>query len=141
MRRHAYKKVLSRSAVDRWRRRRRPARTAQRRSLRIEVQQLGDRAIVRLFGSADALEADGIRKWLEKLAAQDAAVIVLDLGGLDFVGSAGLAAIISGHLETRQHDGRIRLVAPQPCVRDVLERTRLTRLFPIYASVERALSA
>jgi len=141
MTRQAHKTGSARSPVDRWKRPPRSARTALWRSLRIEVQRLDDRAIVRLFGSANAIEADSVSRRLTKLAAENVAVIVLDLGGLNFLGSAGLAAIISGHLQTRQHDGRIRLVAPQPNVRDVLARTRLTRLFPIYASVERALSA
>jgi len=52
---------------------------------------------------------------------------------------AGLGAIIAGHARCRHHHGQIKLVAPSRPVRDLLETTRLTKLFPIYDSVEAAL--
>ena len=80
-----------------------------------------------------------MRLKLEELAAQRKPVLVLDMADLEFICSLGLGAIISGHLKSRHHQGQIRLVNPQPAVRDVLEKTRLTSLFPIYASVDQAL--
>jgi len=66
-------------------------------------------------------------------------VIVLDLSEMDFICSVGLGAIIIGHHKSRRHDGEIRLVNPQPAVRRLLEATRLTKLFPLYAGVEDAV--
>jgi anti-sigma B factor antagonist len=85
--------------------------------------------------------AEKLRLKLEELAAKGAPVIVVDLSGMDFICSLGLGAIISGHLKCRHHNGQIKLVNPQQAVMQLLETTRLTKLFPIYSSVDQALSS
>jgi len=107
----------------------------------IRVQRCEGGAVLELRGSLEVLEADRVREELETLAADEVPVMVLDLSDLTFVGSAGLAAIVHGHLKNRHHGGQIRLCCVQPAVREVLERTRLTKLFPIYSSVAQSLSA
>ena len=72
-------------------------------------------------------------------AAEHVPVIVLDLGQMDFICSLGLGAIITGHLKCRHHQGQIRLVNPTEQVRELLETTRLTKLFTVYETVEQAL--
>jgi anti-anti-sigma regulatory factor len=53
----------------------------------------------------------------------------------------GLGAIIAGHLRARRHNGEIRLARPQPAVMQLLETTRLTKLFCVYSGVDDALWA
>jgi len=106
----------------------------------MQVERHGPNAVVTLGGSAGMVEAEQLRRELEALAAQEVAITVLDAGELEFIGSAGLAAIVHGHLKNRHHGGQIRIVAPQPAVFDVLERTRFTQLFSIYSSVQQALT-
>ena len=114
--------------------------------LEINVQRQGAHAVVRLCGSAGIGQVGPLRDALYELAAKDVRLIVLDLHDLDFIGSAGLAAIVSGYLQmcgyqqSRHHPGLIRLAAPQPAVLDVIRRTRLTELFPVYDSVEQAIA-
>ena len=108
-------------------------------SLQVHVHRCDGGVVVKLRGVAGMLEAEGVREELETLAEQGAAVIVLDLTDLAFIGSAGLTAIVSAYLRSRRREGEIRLAAPQPAVLGVLERTRLTALLPVYASVDRAL--
>ena len=74
-----------------------------------------------------------------ELADSRIPVIVLDLTEMDFICSAGLAAIISAHLHSRHHRGQIKLVNPQPAVKDLLELTRLTKLFPVHETLDQAL--
>ena len=109
-------------------------------SLRAVIRRLDQVTLVALCGSAGMAEAQDLRGELESLADEEAPVIVLDLQGLDFIGSPGLAAIIFCHLKECRHHGQIRLVAPQPAVLEVFERIRLTELFPVYASVEEAMT-
>ena len=116
-----------------------PAQTALSCSLRVEFRRRGRYAVIRLRGSAGMAESALLRTQLEALAGEKVPVIVLDLSGLEFIGSAGLAAIVHGHLKSREHHGQIRLAAPQPAVLEVIKRTRLTVLFPVYASVEQAV--
>ena len=109
-------------------------------SLKLDIRRDGPTAVVQLTGSAGMNEAEDMRLKLEELAGSKVPVIVLDLSGLSFICSLGLGAIISCHLKSRHHRGQIRLVSPQPEVRKLLETTRLTKLFPIYATVAEALA-
>jgi anti-sigma B factor antagonist len=113
--------------------------TGPGKPLRLQVSQRGTAAVVRVSGSASMTEADRLQERLEDLAAQRVPVIILDLTEMDFISSLGLGAIITGHLKCRHHRGQIRLVNPTPAVRELLETTRLTTLFGVYDSVEKAL--
>ena len=114
--------------------------TRLERRLKLQVRQEGAAAVVEVRGSAGMTEAEKLRATLEELAGRKVPIIVLDLTDMDFISSAGLAAIITAHLRSRHHQGQIRLVNPQPSVRDLLETTRLTKLFPICATVQQALA-
>jgi anti-sigma B factor antagonist len=108
--------------------------------LELDVESRGEATVVAVRGSAGMQDADRLRSALEELAEKKVPVIVLDLSGMDFICSLGLGAIINGHLKSRHHKGQIRLVNPQKPIRDLLETTRLTRLFPIYADVDQAVA-
>ena len=112
----------------------------------IYLQRQGSHAVIGLCGSLGIGQVDPLQAVLRTLAEDDVRLVVLDLHDLDFIGSAGLAAIVSGYLQvcgyqqSHQRQGRIKLVAPQPAVLDVIERTRLTKLFPVCDSVEQAFA-
>ena len=109
------------------------------RPLELHVDRRAAAAVVHVRGSVSMDEADHLRRQIELLAGEQVPVIVLDLSQMDFICSLGLGAIIAGHVRCRHHHGQIKLVAPSRPVRDLLETTRLTKLFPIYDSVEQAL--
>ncbi|HUU58151.1 MAG TPA: STAS domain-containing protein [Phycisphaerae bacterium] len=109
------------------------------KEFKIDVEETGSTAVVRIRGSAGMTQAEPMRRQLEQLAARQVSLIVLDLSQMEFISSLGLGAIITGYLKSRHHNGRIRLVNPRPAVRKLLEMTRLTKLFPIYPTVEQAL--
>ena len=106
----------------------------------LNVHKGSTAVVLKLRGSAGMGEADTLRAKLEELAETRTPVIILDLTDMDFISSAVLGAIIFGHLKSRHHRGEIRLVNPRPEVRRLLETTRLTKLFPIYVTVEQAIA-
>ncbi len=107
--------------------------------MQLSVSRQSGLAIVQIVGAASISEAEKLRITLEKLADERLPVIVLDLSQMEFICSLGLGAIISAHLRCRHHQGQIRLVKPTHTVRELLETTRLTKLFTIYDSFEAAL--
>ena len=115
--------------------------SSRNKPLRLNVTKREGAAVMTVSGSVSMAEADRIREKLEELADEKVPVIVLELSRMDFICSVGLGAIIVGHLKCRHHSGRIKLVSPIPSVRELLETTRLTKLFDIYDSVEEALSS
>lgn len=110
-------------------------------SLRIDVEDHGEAAVIRLVGSATMDVSADLQEELIGLVDRPMKQIVLDLSELEFVSSVGLGAIIAAHLRCRHHNCVVKLVTPPPKIRELLEVTRLTRLFDICDSVAEALAA
>ena len=112
----------------------------EHKGLKMEQRHVGAAAVVKISGSAGMEEAEFLRRELEALAGQQIPLAILDLSDMSFISSLGLGAIISMHLKSRHHGGKIAIVHPQPAVLNVLETTRLTQLFPIFATIDAAIS-
>ncbi len=108
--------------------------------LKLNVKWSEGVAVVRMSGSAGMSEAEKLRDTLEKIVAEKPPIVVLDLKNMDFIGSAGLGAIVEAYLKSRHHEGQFRLVKPSETVQQVLNTTHLSRLFKIFPSVEQAVS-
>jgi len=66
--------------------------------------------------------------------------IIVDLTGLEFIDSSGLAALARVREQARHAGGDLLLAAPQQQVLRLLTLTRLTDVFSIHASVDEAAS-
>ena len=108
--------------------------------LELDIREEGAARVVRVLGSVGMNEAERLRVALDELVALSAGRVVLDLTGMDFICSLGLGAMISARQKLLDHEGELRLVNPQPPIREMLEATRLTELFAIYGSIEEAVA-
>jgi len=59
---------------------------------------------------------------------------VVDLSGTRFIDSSGLGVFVSIHKILRERGGDLRLLDPVPAVRQILELTRMHRVFEIITS-------
>jgi len=109
--------------------------------LRLETRRLQQAVVLSIAGSVDMAGADEFVEQLAELTAEEVPLIILDLSRMEFISSQGLGAIITAHLKSRHYNGQIRLADPRPAVRELLDTTRLTKLFPIFPSVEAALES
>ena len=67
--------------------------------------------------------------------------LILDLGGVTYVDSAGIGALVAtSNLATRKGGG-IRLLHLTKRIHDVLQITRLSSVFGIYDSLQKALDS
>jgi len=64
--------------------------------------------------------------------------IIVDLAGLEFIDSSGVAALAHGRTHARHAGGDLLLAAPRQPVLRVLAITRLVDDFSVHASVEEA---
>jgi anti-anti-sigma factor len=60
--------------------------------------------------------------------------IDFDCASLDFIDSSGLGALISVQKLAGERGGKLRLLAPKPAVIQLLELTRLNRVFEVAAA-------
>jgi anti-sigma B factor antagonist len=107
----------------------------------MDLSTRGDgRAVVVLRGELDVADAASVAAALVAVAARELAVIV-DLAGLEFIDSSGVAALVLVRKQARRAGGDLLLAAPQDQVLRILAVTRLAGVFSVHASVEQAASS
>lgn len=94
--------------------------------------------VVKVDGEVDLSNAAGLRDHLIQQVTEGNHNIAVDLSGVEFMDSSGLAVLISGLRRTKEHDGSLVLVGPTASVRRVLSITGLDKVFEIYDSVDKA---
>ena len=104
----------------------------------MEVQCDGGEAVVKMHGRIGAAEASRLSRDLVALCEAGAVRLVVDISDVPLMGSAALGSFMVALRETRKKGGYVRLAGAQPLVRQVLETTKLTKLFDLYDSVEQA---
>lgn len=93
--------------------------------------------IVMLRGELDVADAAGVAAAFAVIVARQPAIIV-DLAGLEFIDSSGVAALARGRKLARHAGGDLLLAAPRRQVLRVLTLTRLIDVFPVHASADEA---
>ena len=106
-------------------------------STNLSTRSCDDRAIVALRGELDLADAAAVAAALTAVATREPQIIV-DLAGLEFIDSSGVAALARGRRQAWQAGGDLVLAAPQQKVQRVLAVTRLADAFSVYATVEEA---
>jgi len=107
----------------------------------IQIDQRTDAVVARLSGSASNAQADRLRTTLAELAEEDETRVVVDMQELSFIASMSLAELLQLHLKLKQSGRRLRLSGATDPIADVFKKTRLVELFPLYPSIDEAITA
>jgi anti-sigma B factor antagonist len=106
-------------------------------SVDLSTREGDGHVVVALRGELDIADAVSVTAALAAVAARDLEIIV-DLTGLEFIDSSGVAALARGRKHARLAGGDLVLAAPQEQVLRVLTLTRLIEVFPVHPSVDEA---
>jgi anti-sigma B factor antagonist len=106
-------------------------------SMDLLTRQYDGRAVVALRGELDVAEAASVAAALAAFAGGEKAII-LDLAGLEFIDSSGMAALALARAQARRAGGDLLLAAPQDQVMRLLSLTRMIEVFSVHATVEQA---
>jgi anti-sigma B factor antagonist len=106
-------------------------------SVDLSTREGDGHVVVMLRGELDVADAVSVAAALAAVAGRNLAIIV-DLAGLDFIDSSGIAALARGRKHARHAGGDLVLAAPQQQVLRVLTLTRLIEVFRVHASVDEA---
>jgi anti-sigma B factor antagonist len=109
-------------------------------SVALSTRECDGHVIVALRGELDMADAVSVAAALAAAAAREPEIIV-DLAGLEFIDSSGVAALARGRKQARHAGGDLRLAAAQQQVLRVLTLTRLIEAFPVHASVDEAVGS
>lgn len=92
-------------------------------------------------GAIDLHIAPELRSSLRAMIDTKPKRLVVDLSGVPYVDSSGLAVLI-GAMQSLEHDGGVFMLAgAQEAVRTILESARLDQYFLLFPTVEEALAA
>jgi anti-sigma B factor antagonist len=107
----------------------------------VEISQQAldpDITLIQLNGRLDAKSSERVKAALQALAEQDQAKIIIDLQGVPFIDSSGLAALVSGLRTVRERGGVIVLSGAQSQAQIVFRLTMLDRVFAIHPTYQAA---
>ncbi len=95
-------------------------------------------AVVTLIGEMDVYTTPQAREAMLHLIADGYYHLVVNLQGTEYLDSTALGVLVGTLKRVREQGGDLRLVAPSPRVRRLLEITRLINVFPIDATEQEA---
>lgn len=97
------------------------------------MKMLSDGQILRVeeVDSLGANSAGAFRDEVRRAFRPEQKDIEIDLSNTSYLDSCGLGALIALYKVTTSRDGKLRLLDPQPAVEQMLELTRMHRVFEI----------
>ena len=92
-------------------------------NLRIEKVEFGLERMVRLAldGKLDTTTAPEFEKQLQEILSQPVGFLLLDLGNLSYISSAGIRSILFAHQEMAKRKGEVLLTNLQPQIHQVMD--------------------
>lgn len=102
---------------------RRPIRSVKRSEGVVVVEAAGD---------VDLDASTAFQQALLELLDEDTKTIVIDLAGVAYMDSSGVASLVKLLSRTRRKGVSLKLVAPSQKVRNIFEITRLDTVFEIH---------
>ena len=105
------------------------------------VERRGDVSIVHVTGSVDGMTADDLQLVFTGELEADHHQLVADYSTLDYTSSAGLRVLLATMKRARANDGDLRVAAPPPDVRKVLDLSGFTSFLRVYDSVDDAVGS
>jgi anti-sigma B factor antagonist len=97
-------------------------------------------AIVEVTGDVDLNRSPALQQALLELVEKNPSRIVIDLSGVGYMDSSGVASLVKLLSRVRRKDVSLSLVGLTDRVRNIFEITRLDSVFEIHDTREEALS-
>ena len=99
-------------------------------------------SVLDLSGKIILGEGDGqIRDRIKDLLSDGQRRILLNLGDVNYIDSAGLGALISSYTTTKREGGQLKLVNLTKRIQDLLAITKLITVFDTYDDEKEALGS
>ncbi len=107
--------------------------------LTIEVENLDTHTVLRPCGEIDAYTVAQFRERIGELALEPR--LLIDLGAVPFMDSAGLGALIGGIRRIRDSDGEVAVACGEGALARLLHTTGFDRIVPVAQTPGQALAS
>jgi anti-sigma B factor antagonist len=111
--------------------------------MNIEQKMTGDVMVITVNGDVTLNQGGDVllKDKIQSLLQQGHKKLVLDVGGVSYVDSAGLGQLVQIHATTKSNGGALRLANVQKKLKDLLVVTKLVTVFDSYDSEAEALAS
>jgi anti-sigma B factor antagonist len=110
--------------------------------MNISTRKLDNTTIVDVVGDITLYNSPEVRKGLlGALREQSVSRVIVNLKKVNYIDSAGIASLVEGLKTSRDLKRGFALVGLSPTAREVLQLTRLLKVFEVHDTEEEALSA
>ena len=100
--------------------------------------ELPDGFCICVAGDIDLSRSPELRVSLLEIAKNKPKRLVIDLSGVPYMDSSGVATLVEALQVQRRHQGKLVLFGLQPKVQSIFEIARLTMVFTIVSDLETA---
>jgi anti-sigma B factor antagonist len=99
--------------------------------LSLDVETQGNHVVITAHGDVNLTSSPKLRSALLEAVGASESVVAIDLSGVRYMDSSGVATLVEGLRRAHETGAALRLVRPSKQVRSVLEMTRLDTAFEI----------
>jgi anti-sigma B factor antagonist len=86
-------------------------------------------------------ESNQLRSHIKEMLSEGAKRLVLDLGDVSYIDSAGLGTLVAGYTSSQSQGAMMKLANLTKRFREQLNITKLVTVFDVYDSVEAAVKS
>ena len=109
--------------------------------MKLRLREIGDVTVIDLSGRITIGEGDVLlREQVSELLGRNRKRILLNLGQISYMDSAGIGELVSCYNRIKEVDGTLKLL-PSAKVRDLLEITKFAPIFDSFEDEKEALVA
>ncbi|HOD50311.1 MAG TPA: STAS domain-containing protein [Candidatus Hydrogenedentes bacterium] len=106
--------------------------------MKTEVETRNHMCVVKVAGEVDLYSSPELRKAITKAVPAAEALAAVDLSGVTYMDSSGVATLVEGLRESDKKGIAFALVAPSQPVLKVLSLSRLDKVFDIRENLDEA---
>lgn len=105
----------------------------------VKDRKVGEITVLTVDGEINFNSSPDFRKAFLKVLESKAQRVVVNLAGVAYVDSSGLATLVEAHQKIKNSGGRLRLANLTGKVKSLFEITKLEKLFEIFPTEDEAL--
>jgi len=107
--------------------------------MKIEIKDYQGIKVIALSGEIDMYTSPALREEMMGLINKRVTPLLVDLNGVSYIDSSGIATFVEGLKRMMAYGGRLKLIGLLEGVKEIFNFSKLDRVFEIYGSFEDAL--
>lgn len=118
-----------------------PAGSASPPDFDVQARRHDNVIVLWCRGDLDAVAVPRLIEAIDNALADDVAALIVELSGLDFLASSGMAVLIKGHTAATNCATQFGVVANGPTTSRPMELVGLNELLSVYPTLDDALAS